>query len=725
MSSRPNILRPSKRFFSPFIHCGGIDHLSNECLYYTICKLCGSYDHDTNGHNMIISLERKINPRNPQHAFKKCEACGIPSHTTTDHYDIEWFKRGKALQAKKYDIRKPIWYLVSGCSRHMTGVKSYLHKYMEQPGPKMVFGDDSTCTIKGYGSIKCNGIVFIKFDDKRGTIFNSNKEIIMIAPRANKRKNRTLIEAARTMLLGYVFSKQYWTEAVATACYTQNRSTIIKRHLKTPYEIFRKGIPNIGFLYVFRCPIYIHNHKDYLGKFDEKADDGYLLGYSLVSKTFKVFKTRRKQTEETYHITFDESPEAIKFSKPSVDNINIVESERHPPDEFLHPYKPSQSHTNDEQIIDSLPNTKDIQIFKHLSSLNTEDTSTQNTTIPRAGMLTRSMAKQLSAASAHECLFIDFLFEEEPKKVFEALKHLRWVDAMQDKLNQFSRNKVWTLDPAPYGKIIIGSRWQEGIDYDETFALVARLEDIKIFLAFATYMNFIVYQMDVKSAFLDDKLKEKVYVKQPPGFESNEFPNHVCKLDKALYRFKQVPRAWFDLKGYSDSDYAGCNMDRKSTPSACQLLRGGLDQISNKDATILYCLANDVQVDYANIIWEDLIHKLYKKTREKIVPYPRFISILLERMAPKYDNEELIINPTQVFRVYKWILKPNQPEEPSFTDHMKAICNLDVPMDSKAPKYSSSTEEVPQGKNPGARSGLRRKQSSKHISESTTEASKS
>ncbi|GJV64002.1 hypothetical protein Tco_1474830 [Tanacetum coccineum] len=106
------------------------------------------------------------------------------------------------------DIRKPIWYLDSGCSRHMTGVKSYLHKYVEQPGPKVVFGDNSTCTTEGYGSIKCNGIVFTKvafvnglkynlisisqlcdtkyivqFDEKRGTIFNSNKEVVMIAPR--------------------------------------------------------------------------------------------------------------------------------------------------------------------------------------------------------------------------------------------------------------------------------------------------------------------------------------------------------------------------------------------------------------------------------------------------------------------------------------------------------------------------------------------------------------
>ncbi|GKD37265.1 retrovirus-related pol polyprotein from transposon TNT 1-94, partial [Tanacetum coccineum] len=250
-----------------------------------------------------------------------------------------------------------------------------------------------------------------------------------------ERRNRTLIEAARIMLSGSVFSKQYWTEAVATACYTQNRSTIVKRHLKTPYEIFRKRIPNINFLHVFGCPVYIHNHKDHLGKFDKKADDGYFLGYSLVSKAFRVFNTRRQQTEETYHITFDESLDAIKFLKPSVDNISIAESERYPPDEYLHPYEPSQryqtnnndvsfiepyespepvvletevssdqsgqtdqndhsaqtdeilndnlpepsNHNNDEQIIDNLPNIEDIQISEHLSSPSVEDTLIQDT----------------------------------------------------------------------------------------------------------------------------------------------------------------------------------------------------------------------------------------------------------------------------------------------------------------------------------------------------------
>ncbi|GKE74331.1 retrovirus-related pol polyprotein from transposon TNT 1-94, partial [Tanacetum coccineum] len=157
------------------------------------------------------------------------------------------------------------------------------------------------------------------------------------------------------------------------------------------------------------------------------------------------------------------------------------------------------------------------------------------------------------ARSASECTFVDFLSEIEPKKLSEALKHPGWIDAMQEELNQFYRNKVWTLIPLLYGKIAIGSKCvfrnkkgehgivtknkarlvaqgynqEERIDYDETFIPVVRMEAIRIFLAFATYMNFIVFQTDVKSVFLNGKLKEEVYVKQPLGFESSEFPDYV------------------------------------------------------------------------------------------------------------------------------------------------------------------------------------------------------
>ena len=143
---------------------------------------------------------------------------------------------------------------------------------------------------------------------------------------------------------------------------------------------------------------------------------------------------------------------------------------------------------------------------------------------------------------------------------------------MQEELAEFTMNKVWRLVPPPKGKTIIGTRWvyrnkmdehgnvirnkarlvaqgyrqEEGIDYDETFAPVARMEAIRIFLAFAAHKGFVVQQMDVKSAFLQGKIEEEVYVKQPPGFESSSHPNHVYVLDKALYGLKQAPRAWYE-----------------------------------------------------------------------------------------------------------------------------------------------------------------------------------
>ncbi|GKC05439.1 retrovirus-related pol polyprotein from transposon TNT 1-94 [Tanacetum coccineum] len=360
--------------------------------------------------------------------------------------------------------------------------------------------------------------------------------------------------------------------------------------------------------------------------------------HSSVSKAFRVYNTRRQQIDETDHVTFDESIEAIRFTNTSVDEIGIDDSSRYHPDEFqeddpsrqyqvdsdvsyyiiphghsltkitqenhvpkvIAPNEPEISHNEDDegppdpintegtheqnvqndQMITQPTNVPSGNNTKVLGSITeplvpevtlsyiTNQASTSSHLVPQdrwsrdqhielvniignpgEGMLTRSMASKLTTASA------------------------RWIDDMQEELNQFYRNKVWTLVPLPYGKIAIGSKWvvfknkkdehgtttknkerliaqgysqEERIEYDETFAPVARMEAIRIFLAFATYMNFKFYQMDVKSAFLNGKLKEEVYVKQPPGFESSEFPNYVCKRDKALYGLKQAPKAWYE-----------------------------------------------------------------------------------------------------------------------------------------------------------------------------------
>ncbi|GJT93283.1 putative ribonuclease H-like domain-containing protein [Tanacetum coccineum] len=170
------------------------------------------------------------------------------------------------------------------------------------------------------------------------------------------------------------------------------------------------------------------------------------------------------------------------------------------------------------------------------------------------------------------CLFACFLLQKEPKKVIHALKDPSWIEALQDELLQFKLQKVWTLVDLPNGKRAIRTKWvyrnkkdergiviknkarlvaqgytqEEGIDYDEVFAPVARIEAIRLFLAYASFKDFVVYQMDVKSPFLYGKIKEEVYVYQPPGFKDPNFPDRVYKVENALYGLHQAPRAWYE-----------------------------------------------------------------------------------------------------------------------------------------------------------------------------------
>nr|GEZ73965.1 retrovirus-related Pol polyprotein from transposon TNT 1-94 [Tanacetum cinerariifolium] len=168
----------------------------------------------------------------------------------------------------------------------------------------------------------------------------------------------------------------------------------------------------------------------------------------------------------------------------------------------------------------------------------------------------------------NSCLFSYLLSSIEPANVAKALRDADWVSAKQDELDQFARLKVWRLVPRPEGKAIIKTKWifknkkdesslvirnkarlvavgysqQEGIDYEEAFAPVARLEAIRLFLAYAAHKDFTIFQIDVKTTFLNRNLKEEVYVGQPPGFVSKQYPDHVYALDKALYGLKQAPR---------------------------------------------------------------------------------------------------------------------------------------------------------------------------------------
>nr|GFB32235.1 retrovirus-related Pol polyprotein from transposon TNT 1-94 [Tanacetum cinerariifolium] len=154
----------------------------------------------------------------------------------------------------------------------------------------------------------------------------------------------------------------------------------------------------------------------------------------------------------------------------------------------------------------------------------------------------------------------------KPANVAEAFRDADWVSAMQEELDQFKdESSLVILNKARL--VAVGYSQQEGIDYDETFAPVARIEAIRLFLAYAAHKDFIVFQMDVKTTFLNEILKEEVYVGQPSGFVSTQYSDHVYALDKALYGLKQAHRAWYDVLSQFliDSGFPkGYHLDRKT-----------------------------------------------------------------------------------------------------------------------------------------------------------------
>ncbi|GJR83034.1 putative ribonuclease H-like domain-containing protein [Tanacetum coccineum] len=438
-----------------------------------------------------------------------------------------------------------------------------------------------------------------------------------ITPQQNgvvERMNRTLIEAAGTMLADSLLPTTFWAEAVSTACYIFNR-------------------------------------------FDEKCDEGFLVGYSLNSKAFRVYNLVTKKVEVNLHVKFLEEKSNVKRVGTSevtnsadtlpTPNANASEQEDAAEELIVVPTAvkhtaakvgPRMSSTNskakaeaflielqhlktqekeaystgisedtpeilafrkeldelaqkhfrkylktklpvltqlilkgifdeasydDEGMVNDFNNLPTEVAVSPIPTLRIHNIHLQSLILgdPKSSVQTRSRVQQHSGAHALE----------EPKKIFKALKDDSWVEAMQEELLQFRLQQVWILVDLPHGAKIIGTKWvyinkrdergvvvrnkvrlvayghrqEDGIDYDEVFAPVARIETIRLFLAFASFIGFIVYQMDIKSAFLYGTIDEEVYVSQPPGFVDPDHPKKVYKVVKALYGLHQAPRAWY------------------------------------------------------------------------------------------------------------------------------------------------------------------------------------
>ncbi|GJX67620.1 putative ribonuclease H-like domain-containing protein [Tanacetum coccineum] len=353
-----------------------------------------------------------------------------------------------------------------------------------------------------------------KFCKKKGIL---RQYSIARTPQQNEvaeRRNRTLIEAARTMLAD-------------------------------------SKLPTT-------CPITILNTIDHLGKYDGKADEGFFIGYSLNSKAFRVFNSRTMIVEEILHIMFSKSIPNIVGSGPdwlfdidaltrimnykpivagtqpngfvgtkASDNVGQARQETEPVKDYISlplwtanpPFSqdPKSSHDNGSKPLSDDGKKVDEDPRKDSKSSDQEKEDNVNSTnnVNVAG------TNKFNAIGGKTSIELP----DDPNML--ALEDYIKFDSISDDQDD-------------------GYTQEEGIDYDKVFAPVARIEAIRLFLAYASFKDFVVYQTDVKSAFLYGKIEEEVYVCQPPGFEDPKFPNRVYKVEKALYGLHQASRAWYE-----------------------------------------------------------------------------------------------------------------------------------------------------------------------------------
>nr|GEW06870.1 hypothetical protein [Tanacetum cinerariifolium] len=391
-----------------------------------------------------------------------------------------------------------------------------------------------------------------------------------------ERRNRTLVEAARTVLIFSRLPDFLWAEAVATACFTQNRSIIHTRYLKTPYELLRGQKPNVEYFHVFGSLCYPTNDSDDLGKMKPKADIGVFIEPELqrfnnINSSVEPMNTPFKEDlNNLFGPMFEEyfgkkssdtpinstaQPNQLHEDLPSTSLINIEEHGA-PPIETT-----SNEQTSPISLIeaDELHQEDSADFNGNLQFVSYNPTSyeaieSSSTAIKPSNVqnfhqvqpsthswtkdhpLEQVIGDQYKPVMTHQrlhmdskvCMYALTVSTIKPKNIIEAMADHSWIESMQDELNQFKRLQVWELVPRPKGKNIISLKWlwknkcdaknivvrnktrlvakgyrqEEGINFEKSFAPVARFEAIRIFIAYAAHKNIPIFQMDVKTVFL-------------------------------------------------------------------------------------------------------------------------------------------------------------------------------------------------------------------------------
>ncbi|MCF8701902.1 DDE-type integrase/transposase/recombinase, partial [Corynebacterium sp. MC-10] len=365
-----------------------------------------------------------------------------------------------------------------------------------------------------------------------------------------ERKNRTILDMARSMLKSKNLPKEFWAEAVACAVYLLNRSPTRSVWGKTPQESWSGRKPGISHLRVFGSKAYAHVPDETRSKLDDKSKAFIFIGYDSNSKGYKLYNPDTNNLVISRDVEFDEEGEWDFSSHEDFNSIMPTEEEEQPTAEQDVQQEPTTPLTSPTVVQDASPpsflNERSVERARSLGDIYEDTERLENLTLL--------------------CLFADC----EPVTFEEAVQSKKWRDAMDEEIKSIEKNDTWELTSLPKGHKAIGVKWvykakknskgeierykarlvakgysqRAGIDYDEVFAPVARLETVRLIISLAAQNKWKIHQMDVKSAFLNGVLDEEVYIQQPMGYKVKMQEDKVLRLKKALYGLKQAPRAW-------------------------------------------------------------------------------------------------------------------------------------------------------------------------------------
>nr|GEU82568.1 retrovirus-related Pol polyprotein from transposon TNT 1-94 [Tanacetum cinerariifolium] len=358
-----------------------------------------------------------------------------------------------------------------------------------------------------------------------------------------KRQNRTLVEAARTMLSPAKVPLFFWAEAIATTCLTQNCFLVIPRHEKTPYHIINDWKPSIKFFHIFGSLCYIVRDGENLDKLKEKGDVCIFVGYSTQPRAYRVFNKRTRVIMESIHVNFDELPH---MASAHISSDPVPECQR--------------MALEHDSLCPSIQYQENVtQADRTVTTLNELDFLFS----PMFDELLNGSSKVVSKSSAvytadapnqRQQLTTPLNSRTTPTPTCQVPTQAPTITSIknitQAELNlenaQVTDDEFINIFCTPVQDQRETSSRHEGVDFEESFASVARLEAVRMFIAYAAHKSFTVYQMDVKTTFRYGTLKEEVYVNQPNGFVDPYHPDKVYHLKKALYGLKQALRAWYD-----------------------------------------------------------------------------------------------------------------------------------------------------------------------------------